>query len=1224
MKKIFAIALLLGSTCFLTAQVLEVEQTDHIETPKDWKERFFELTHEERGALFADPDVDPKDIAKLIQERRSDLDTPVKSQQGGDVIFGCQLWYDHDQLNVNTLNDSNWELFSGGCGAGQGVDAYWGQVSIDFDFCLLGQTFSHFYINSKGTLSFQEPICDWTPDPFPAATYNQVAGFWADFDFTVSGLCFWEITSEAAIVSFVEVGYWPGQGGLRNTMQMVITDGNSPILPDGYNVGLFYGDMNWAHGGVGGAAGCCGPNPAIVGIDLANNTDGIQIGQFNYLDDTYPGPNEDAGVNWLDNKTFFMMACDDNGDAPENHPPIPTNNNAAFNGEWPTIACDTIRVCLQDTAQFNASYLGPEGDQTITIDVDLSNAAAVETILSTNGQEAIYEAIIIGSVANIGIHEIVITATDNGAPVESVTQTFVIEVIDQEAPVISVSSPGTICSGQYAELSVTPDDLDYYLWSTGDAGGVPTIEIPYSGNFWVTAWDGICSSTASTTLNVTDYFLPQLNYEPSAFVCDGEDVEVCIDGDYPAGTWFDCFEENDDEYPCPEPGYWDGPCAELGPGFYVAHALNEGGCEGRNIFQVFPQASFLPEIEFDPICDGSLEAAVFEGGFANPGEGNLFIQMSDPEGAFANGSFMIVTVNGVQFTFAMLSNGQFDWNLVNQQIPIEFGDEIVVEYIASGVDDGNNNVIILNCGNGEVYSGATSESGILWEGLAACTSEPAVGTWTQDSCPVDGTFGSTTDFNTTFTPPNYGYYVLSFEEQICNVSHEYTLEYTAAPEDVSITPSVDQILCEGDLIEFNADWTVPTECNLSVTWENATVDANNDQEAAYSHPGVYTNEDVELEVSNGCGTVTLDINVESQMNLDNANLDSETFCDGEVVTLCPIDPVTPDMTFEWATGEDTPCIDVEFSGNYEVTITNDCDTEVEASTINIAAIYTGTGEWSPIECNNDFYLLDIGNVYPGYTWCWTDDCINPNEETFLLEGLGEYSVPLYVTDNLNCSTVVTPYYVIIEEAPILNPIPSPSDTLWVCPLEIEALDLGMEGADSYTWMLDCPGEAVYLDVFTPTLDLASDQFPVDCLDQYLELTGTAQNICGPISQTWIVQASLCPITAPNVFSPNEDNLGNDRFILDGIEVYNNTELFVYDRWGSLIFEDPSYDNSWRATDVNDGTYFYVARMLDSKGEVVREVESHLTILRQIYQKNLSRADESVSTAFLCPEYSPQI
>lgn len=1202
MKKIFAIALLLGTTCFLTAQVLEVQQTDGT-APKDWKERFWELSHEERGALYSDPNVDLKDIKKLIQNRRSELNTPVKSQ-GGDAIFGCQLWYDHDPLTQNILDDGNWALFSGGCGAGQGVDAYWGQVNIDFDFCLLGQTYNHFYINTKGTLSFQEAMCDWTPSAFPGASaFNQVAGFWADFDFTVSGLCFWEITSDAAVVTFVEVGYWPGQGGLRNTMQMVITDGNSPILPPGYNVGLFYGDMNWAHGGVGGIDGCCGPNPAIVGLDLANTTDGLQIGQFNFLDDTYDGPYVDAGVNWLDNKSFFLMACDENGEIVENHPPVPTNNDAAFDGFWPSIACDTIRVCLQDTADFFASYLGPEDDQAVYLDIDLGGSLAIETISESSGQEATYEAIIIGSVANVGIHEITITATDNGTPAASVTQTFIIQIINQEAPVISVSGPSTICSGQYAELSVTPDDLDYYLWSTGDAGGVPTIEIPYSGNFWVTAWDGICSSTASITLNVTDYFLPQLSYEPNAFVCDGEDVEVCIVGDYPAGTWFDCFMETqpDDEFPCSDPGFWDGSCTELGPGFYIAHAMDEGGCEGRNIFQIFEQSSYIPAIDFDPICDGSLETVEFSGGIANPGSGNLNIYMSDAEGAFANGSFLIITINGTdEYFFAMLANGLFDWNLVNQQVPLQFGDDVVVEYIASGTDDGNNVVTIYNCGSGEqfeVYSGATSESGILWEGVAACTSDPATGVWTQSSCPVDGNFGDLTDFNTTFTPSNYGYYVLTFEEGVCNNAHEYILEYTEAPTGVTLSPSADQILCEGESIGFNAEWTVPTDCNLSVSWSGASVDPTDNSEASYVHPGVYTDEDVEFEVSNGCGTVTLDLNIQSQMDLDNANLVSETFCDGESIELCPLDVVTPDMTFEWSPGgEDTPCIDVDFSGNYQVTITNDCDTEVEASTIEIAAIWTGEGEWAPIECNFDFYLIDIGTPYPGYTWCWTDDCVNENEETYLLEGLGEYSIPLYVTDNLNCTTVVTPYFVIIEEAPVLNPVPSPSDTLWICPLEIESLDLGMEGADSYTWYLDCPSGEVFLDVFTPTLDLGSDQFPLDCLGEYLELVGTAQNICGPISQTWIVQASLCPITAINVFSPNNDTK-NDGFEIAGIEVYNNTELFVYDRWGNLIFEDSSYNNTWRATDVNDGTYYYIARMLDSKGRVVREIESSLTIFR---------------------------
>lgn len=1202
MKKLIAVTLLLCSACVMSAQILEVEKTDHVETPKDWKERFFELTHEERGALFADPEVDPKEIAKLLEQRRADMDLPVTKQQGGDIIFGCQLWYDHNMLQTSELDDGNWELFQGGCGAGQGVDAYWGQVNIDFDFCLFGQTFNHFYINTKGNLSFFEPICDWTPDAFPGAGYNQVAGFWSDFDFTVAGLCFWEVTPEAAIVTFVEVGYWPGQGGLRNTMQMVITDGQSSILPPGYNVGLFYGDMNWCHGGVGGVDGCCGPNPAIVGIDLANTSDGLQIGQFNLLDDSYPSQTEDAGVNWLDQKSFFLQACDNTGDFPENHPPVPTNNNAALNDFWPDIACDTIRVCLNDTAHLHTSYIGPEAGETVSMDYVISNTDAIQVVTDEDGTEALFHAWIVGEVANVGVHTVEITATDDGSPAQSVTQTFIVEIIDQAAPEITLDGITAMCAGQVATISVSPDDLDYYLWNTGDAGDVPSIDVPYGGDFWVQAWDGICSTVENWNINESDYFLPTMTFEPSAFACYGEAVEVCINGDYPAGTWFDCFmDPPTDEFPCEGAGYWEGPCVELQPGFYIAHALDDEGCEGRNIFQIFPQASFLPDIEFDPICDGSLDPIEFSGGFANPGEGNMTIWMSDAEGAFANGSFIIVTVNGTDvYNFAMINNGNFDWNVVSQQIPIEFGDEIVVEYVSSGQDDGNNVVTLYNCGNtagAQVYNAAPQGSGILWEGIAACTSEDATGTWTQDACPTNGVFGDLTNFNTTFTPANYGYYTLTFEEDICNVTHEYFVEYTEAPADVTLTPDNPQLLCEGDNLDFSASWVVPTDCNLTVTWDGATPDANDNSEATYDHPGQYTNEDVEFEISNGCGTVTIDVNVESQMNLDNANIDNEQFCEGEDLEICPIDPVTPDMTFDWSTGESTPCITVDVSDYYEVTISNDCDTETEGGQIDIAAIYTGPGPWNPVECFNDFYELDAGGVYPGYTWCWTADCIDENEQTFLLDGLGTYSIDLLVTDNLNCSTVVTPYYVIIEEAPVLNPVPSPADTAWLCPLEIEHFDLGMEGADSYVWSLSCPDGPFFLENFGPTLDLGSDQFPIDCLGIYLELTGTASNICGPQAQSWTVQASLCPVTTPNVFSPNEDNLGNDRFVLDGIEVYHRTELFVYDRWGNLIFDDPSYDNSWRAPDVNDGTYFYIARMLDSTGEVVREVESHLTILR---------------------------
>ena len=77
----------------------------------------------------------------------------------------------------------------------------------------------------------------------------------------------------------------------------------------------------------------------------------------------------------------------------------------------------------------------------------------------------------------------------------------------------------------------------------------------------------------------------------------------------------------------------------------------------------------------------------------------------------------------------------------------------------------------------------------------------------------------------------------------------------------------------------------------------------------------------------------------------------------------------------------------------------------------------------------------------------------------------------------------------------------------------------------------------------------------------------------------------------NVFSPNGDG-SNDFFVFDNVQYYNN-HLAVYNRWGQLVYETNNYRNNWRATDVPEGTYFYVLKLPDED----REYTGHVTILR---------------------------
>ncbi len=128
----------------------------------------------------------------------------------------------------------------------------------------------------------------------------------------------------------------------------------------------------------------------------------------------------------------------------------------------------------------------------------------------------------------------------------------------------------------------------------------------------------------------------------------------------------------------------------------------------------------------------------------------------------------------------------------------------------------------------------------------------------------------------------------------------------------------------------------------------------------------------------------------------------------------------------------------------------------------------------------------------------------------------------------------------------------------------------------------------------------------ECMIHYIP----DNNFCGVDSLTYIIcntlgcDTALVEITVIcssgelrvfNGFSPNGDGVG-DSFRIDGLDYFPNHELFIYNRWGNLVFEARNYANDWQGRwegrDLPDGTYFYVLN--DGEGNVL---SGHVVIQR---------------------------
>ena len=79
------------------------------------------------------------------------------------------------------------------------------------------------------------------------------------------------------------------------------------------------------------------------------------------------------------------------------------------------------------------------------------------------------------------------------------------------------------------------------------------------------------------------------------------------------------------------------------------------------------------------------------------------------------------------------------------------------------------------------------------------------------------------------------------------------------------------------------------------------------------------------------------------------------------------------------------------------------------------------------------------------------------------------------------------------------------------------------------------------------------------------------------------------LDVPDTFSPNGDGI-NDFFKIPGANDLHNDELYIYNRWGGLVYQSNDYDNTWEgkstakmlgSSDLEEGTYFYIYKPGDS-------------------------------------------
>ncbi len=1017
---------------------------------------------------------------------------------------------------------------SNNCSGSGGLDAAHGPFDLGFEFCHFGELYDEVTISNKGNIQFNS--CDFVFEPsgFPNPNLPIIAAFWADVDMSCpdcGDLYYW-FTPTAAYFTWVEVGYWPGVSSLKNTFQIVITDGTDPIVGLGNNVGLFYQDMQWAssnwNGGVGGFNG----DAATVGANQGPGGNSyIQFGRFLFNNDDYDGPfGTDDGVHWLDDKAFVFNICSNE----DNLPPVSGVSDV----------CDTIFICQNDTYEIDLSFFGPEPDQTVTITVEDSSGGSFVINENNNGTlNGFFE----GNSDNIGQHTLIITATDDGTPQGVTVVTYDIVVQDIVLPDLEVvgenfmDNIGSYCAGLGGVELTASDGFDSYFWSSDDVGQNATIT---AGTHSVIGVLGGCQQE----FGPFDVFeIPSFNPEVTGdfFGCAGDTLELSVvnPDQYQTISWSvfnnsgQIFSEDTEQ-----------STIEASTGFYQVSVTDDTECPGVTTVPISEEVVNIPPTTFQALCNDDDEIS-WSGAWAEPNACNYGIWMFDNEGDTWEGANISVFVDGTgPFNYNIANGSGFDTDIIQV-----FHGQVIEYFWTPGLDDDDITVQLLDENNQPVFDTEegdllTSDGVPFFVQIANCGFNALPGTWTVDvpeggegfvmDCLEEGIFNPVNG-SCTFTAPLgfNGVYGLEFDSDVCNQVIEFDLVFWETPT-VEAFDYLD--ICEGTGVTLEPEFGPSNDIieNSNITWSPVSL---GNGETAFTDGAI--NYTVTIAHPNGwCGSATSSGEV-TAVPQPTAVLANETSCDPSVV-LDPTSPDHPSFVYEWSTGADTETIEVFDTGlntpvTYSVIVSNECGEASTSADINF-------GRFAEVFYAPDSLLYcagEVQNIAP--IWnngegistpvLWTLSYTNEFGE-FVSETFDNTSPAIDVSaDQIPTAS--------IDDSAILTFF-----TNEVC----------ADAQGSVVLQL-IPCEITAPNVITPDND-GGESFLNDP-----DNPGSAFN--GGLNEAWF---------------------------LGGIGRLTGIKVNIFDRWGNLVYENNNYSNDdpWTGEDMNgnelkEGVYFYTIEAGDN-------------------------------------------
>ncbi|MBS1647314.1 MAG: gliding motility-associated C-terminal domain-containing protein [Bacteroidetes bacterium] len=337
--------------------------------------------------------------------------------------------------------------------------------------------------------------------------------------------------------------------------------------------------------------------------------------------------------------------------------------------------------------------------------------------------------------------------------------------------------------------------------------------------------------------------------------------------------------------------------------------------------------------------------------------------------------------------------------------------------------------------------------------------------------------------------------------------------------------------------------------------------------------------------ANGCyGTVTTSITVN---NLPTVSANTNSVCVGSTATLT----ANGAATYTWtpntglSSGNGTP-VTVSPSSTISVTYTvsgTDANGCVNSNTVTLVVNPSPniSTSGSQTVCAGDTVHLSATGA-TNYTWLPAAGLTGANTATPYGMPTSSTNYTVIGTNALGCSKAAV---VPVSTASISASFSADPQT-GIAPLTVNFTNTSM-GATSYTWN--------YGNGSTQVVNTTSSQSNYSVSGTYtVTLMASNANMCTASTSATIVVSDGFSISIPNVFTPNGDGI-NDNFFVKSTGV-SSMSILIYDRWGLLLWQTNAASDMWDGGKQNDGTYFYVIKATDTKGQT-HNYQGYLTLIK---------------------------